>query len=344
MRLRRAWLISSLGFFALFLTVSVVIILRGGNPVETAERAAEGVAGNIIAPIESPSGYRLLALDDEAHWTALSADKALPTRVVLLIHGLDEPGAIFDDLAPALAQAGHTPLYFEYPNDQRIADSADLLHVALKLLRHRGVDRVDLVCHSMGGLVARDCLTRDTMYAGQADARDGLPDIDRWITVGTPYKGSPLAGLRLIGEWREQAVRWADSVVSGGPTPAGALADGAGEAGEDLKPDSAFLTDLNTRPLPTGAQLTVIYGVIAHGVQFANIGDELGDGVVPVWSAIPEGAGDVVKLSVNHRAMLKSAGIAQAARNAVGAAPRIAPAIPVVLQRLSRESNSVDPH
>lgn len=340
MKLRKAWLISSIAFFVLFFTVSMIIIIKGGDPIETADRMAEGFVSNIIAPIESVSGYRFLSLDDESRWSESPADKTLPSYVVLLVHGLDEPGTIFDDLALALVERGFTPLYFEYPNDQRIADSADLLHMALRQLNHRGVDRVDMICHSMGGLVVYDCLTRDTMYAGDTTDHDGLPDVDRWITVGTPFKGSPLAGLRLIAEWREQAVRWADAVTNGGPTPSGTLADGAGEAGKDLKPDSVFLTELNGRSLPTGAKLTVIYGEIAPGIEIGGIGEELGDGVVPLWSAVPAGASDVVKLGANHRAMLKSAAITQAARNAVGASLREAPAIPVILDRLSHVTDA----
>jgi len=343
MKLRRAWLISSLVFFVVFLSVSIVIIIKGGDPLDAADRTAEGVVSNIIAPIETPSGYRLLTLDDGSHWSQLSADEPLPARVILLIHGLDEPGTIFDDLAPAIAGAGLTPIYFEYPNDQHTADSADLLNVALRRLSHRGVERVDLVCHSMGGLVALDCLTRDTMYAGVADAHDGLPDIGRWITVGTPFKGAPLAGLRLIAEWREQAVRWTDSITNGAPAPAGTLADGDGQAGEDLKPGSAYLTDLDARPMPTGAPLTVLYSELAPGVEIGGIGNELGDGVVPVWSAVPGGADDVVRLGVNHRAMLKSAAIGQAARNAVGMEPRLAPAIPVILDRLAEPAEQPAP-
>ena len=336
MKLRKAWRISSILFFVVFAAVSAVIIVRGGDPIERADSAAEGVVSNIIAPIESPAGYRLLTLDENDHWTALTDADTLPTRITLLVHGLDEPGTIFDDLAPALSDAGLTPVYFEYPNDQKIASSAELMHVAMRQLKNRGVQRVDIVCHSMGGLVTRDCLTRDTIYAGAMTGHTDLPDVERWVTVGTPFLGSPFAGLRLIAEWREQAVRWSDAVVNGGPTPAGMRSDGSGEAGEDLAVDSEFLTELNERPWPVGVRLTVIYGVIAGGVEVADLGTELGDGVVPVWSAIPDDVGeDTVKLTDNHRAMLKSAGITQAARNAVGAEPREAPAIAVILDRLA---------
>ncbi|MCB9838687.1 MAG: hypothetical protein H6813_05055 [Phycisphaeraceae bacterium] len=337
MRLRRAWLLSSLGFLAVFLIVSAVIIARGGDPIATADRAAESVVSNIIAPIEHTGGYRLLSLDEDDRWVALPPDRQLPPRIVLLVHGLDEPGTIFDDLAPAIEGAGLTPIYFEYPNDQRIADSTVLLHTALRQLRQRGVDRTDLVCHSMGGLVALDCLSRESMYASDPAGVDGRPAIDRFITVGTPYQGAPMAGLRLIAEWREQAVRWSDAVFNGAPAPDGTLADGDGEAGEDLKPRSGFLLDLNDRPHPRGIAWTIIYGVWAPGVEIADINTELGDGVVPVWSGAPEGmTDDLVRLEGNHRAMLKSFGLEQAARNAAGYEPRTAPAIPVILDRLSR--------
>src|SRR5690606_22566445 len=57
------------------------------------------------------------------------ADAAGPAtdRVVLLVHGLDEPGDIWDDLTPALHEAGHTVVRFNYPNDQDPALSADAL-------------------------------------------------------------------------------------------------------------------------------------------------------------------------------------------------------------------------
>ena len=52
-------------------------------------------------------------------------------RVVMLVHGLDEPGGIWDQLAPALVADGHTVVRFEYANDQAIAISAGDLIEAL---------------------------------------------------------------------------------------------------------------------------------------------------------------------------------------------------------------------
>ena len=46
---------------------------------------------------------------------------------LVLIHGLDEPGDIWDDLAPALTAAGYAVWEYRYPNDQGIDRSADWL-------------------------------------------------------------------------------------------------------------------------------------------------------------------------------------------------------------------------
>ena len=123
-----------------------------------------------------------------------------PADLVLLIHGIDEVGPIWDNLAPQLAVRGYAVARFDYPNDQGLADSAALLHDELRSLRARGVVRITLIAHSMGGLIARDVLTSPDAYACRAAGHAGLPDITRLITVGTPNHGSPLARLRAVLE------------------------------------------------------------------------------------------------------------------------------------------------
>ncbi len=208
------------------------------------------------------------------------ASMSTPAHIVLLLHGLDEPGEIFNDLAPALAQAGYNVARFDYPNDQSPARSAELLGEALVALRATGTEHVDLIGHSMGGLVARDALTRDTIYnsqgdGGRADPRADpraahadsgtapLPMVDRLILVGTPNRGSPWARLRAIGEIREQLVRFRESDSYDPRQLLAFLSDGLGDAGEDLLPGSAYLTRLNARPLPQGVEITTIVGEVA---------------------------------------------------------------------------------
>lgn len=384
MSARRRWLrpalIAALGLFGAGGSAVLVQVgaADGLDAVAAPSRADSAPASDSARPLHAERGFGLLAHEAGGGWSPVMRGVDPPSRMVLLVHGLDEPGSIWEDLAPALRAAlqeaeddgeqrhgaGAKIVRFEYPNDQPIAESADLFAEALSLLRAGGVERVDLVCHSMGGLVARDALTREEHYGGAVEATETLPDIDRFIMVGTPHHGAPLARLRLLSEIREQVMRFFDD---GGRTEENLLRfmdDGAGEAGEDLLPGSAFLEDLNSRPLPEGVRMTIIAGTVSpvsseeirewidsrvgravlgakraerFAAALAEAGETLGDGVVPLESALLEGVDDVVLLGENHRSMLKRARVEKALRGAVaedGESPP-APAIEVILDRLT---------
>jgi pimeloyl-ACP methyl ester carboxylesterase len=334
------------------------LAVRAGRALERLK--ADGRA------VHRPRGIALLApdLSPGPAWIPIDQAAEAPPSLVLLIHGLDEPGPIWDDLGPALRSAGFRAARFDYPNDQPIAASADLLGAALRDLRSRGVTRVDLVCHSMGGLVARDVLTRPTFYAGRTDGHADLPDVRRFIAVGTPNAGSPWAKLRAVAEIREQVERFLEDPRHDWRGLLGYLSDGLGEAGDDLLPGSAYLTALNSRPLPEGVAITLIAGRLAPvkdddltwltgswllrrvigpedaakvAAGVAELSTELGDGVVPVASTLLPGVEDVVYLDgFNHRSMLKASALINGARKAIGEPVGPPAAIPVILDRLVR--------
>ncbi len=274
-------------------------------------------------------------------------------NVVVLVHGLDDPGKVWCVLAPALAKAGYTPCVFTYPNDQSIVTSAGLLAEHLQKLRRLGVRRVSLVTHSMGGLLGRELLTSPGLYNGHGTGRADDPTVDRFIMVGTPNHGSSLARFRLAGEVREQIAR----ALSGEGLLFGAIFDGTSEAKIDLLPDSAFLATLNGRRLPQDVAVTIIAGnaspvspakmaalkpwLRAHlpaGVNgtvdqtltaLSAVARGVGDGAVSLASTRLEGVQDHVIVPGNHLSMI---------RNVLPTSKRIPPAVPVILDRLSPRS------
>jgi pimeloyl-ACP methyl ester carboxylesterase len=309
-----------------------------------------------------------LSLGNEAWDTLAPASAAatpLPSRMVLLIHGLDEPGDIWNDLVPSLRTAKFDVARFDYPNDGPIAESAGRLTGWLRALRARGVMQVDLVCHSMGGLVARDALTRPGLYGGTATGHDDLPDVPRLIMVGTPNKGSAWAHVECLAECRDQFQRLLDSGKDADAgNLVGWLVDGRGEAADDLLPNSAFLNELNARPMPVGVRMTSIVGraVTPESVgvdellssrfvrallsaeeidrvraSIASASESLGDGPVGTASATL-GAGETVRIDAAHNSMLRRLTLPNMALSAIkGEAPaEPPPAIPVVLEALQK--------
>jgi pimeloyl-ACP methyl ester carboxylesterase len=107
-------------------------------------------------------------------------------RPVILIHGYGQNRGCFWWLARQLQERGIGPLYgLNYPWFLGIDDAADRLAELIdEVLAHSQEREVDLVCHSMGGLVALDYLRR----AG-ARAR-----VRRCVTVASPHGGVTWSG------------------------------------------------------------------------------------------------------------------------------------------------------
>lgn len=279
--------------------------------------------------------------------------------VVLLIHGLDEPGSIWDVLAPALTSAGYQAVRFDYPNDQAIAASADELDHALSRLKDAGASEITIVAHSMGGLVAMDALSRENVD----DER--RPRVARLITLGTPAKGAALAPLQPLLELREQAIRMTQDGRITRRELGAHQRDGQGEAGRDLTPGSAFLEELWSREAPRDLRMTAIIaragrldgdeiertilknlpapvsqspearGLTAGFARWATrsaeeLASAIGDGVVSTESASETWTDDIVVVHAHHRSMVTDAPCPIRGDNEP-------PAIRVILDRLAAD-------
>lgn len=271
-----------------------------------------------------------------------------PKRAVILIHGLGRTAFVWNDLIPKLQDAGYFVGNFEYSTDGPITDAADQLASALRDARRAGIERVDVIAHSMGGLVVRDVLTHQAYYGGDGAGSDRYPAIDRLIMLGTPNQGSNLARLTDLGSKlvRDLKIETPDAI---------GVDVIAGRAGIDLLPDSDFLKSLNQRPLPAHTRITIIAANVLNADRlnsFVQSGGQhmqeskdsqvptpsqqraatlihdlvhgLGDGCVSVNSTKLSGVDDFTVIQANHMSMLFDFRDSNS----------LPPAIPIILDRL----------
>lgn len=274
--------------------------------------------------------------------------------VVVLVHGLDDPGVVWMNLAPALVENNFYVLIMTYPNDQSITASARLVcdHLGAFFLKEK-IAPAAIVTHSMGGLVIREMLTSPDLDYGRRVEAQKVPLVQTLIMVAPPNHGSHLARFRLLMEVRDQVHQWLKKDYHWLTS----LLDGAGEGGLDLIPGSRFLTQLNRRPLPENLNIQVIAGqaspwseaeilarmsrvekalprelawaarplVQAGGKALASLVHALGDGLVSQDSARLDGV-DVTLVQGTHLTMI---------RTLSAHTPKIPRAIPVILSMLT---------
>jgi pimeloyl-ACP methyl ester carboxylesterase len=239
---------------------------------------------------------------------------------VILVHGLDDPGIIWDDLAPVLQENRFQVFFMSYPNDQAIQASSRLFFDQMQGLANQDPAPVSIVTHSMGGLVARDMLTCPELNYPGAAAAGTVPKIRQLIFVAPPNQGAHLARFRIVTEIKDQIYH----LSVPGTHWLHCLLDGTGAAGVDLLPGSRFLNLLNQRPLPANVKMDIIAGMILFSRKEGGIKERLGDGLVSVNTTRLDGV-SLLRVPGNHFSMI---------RNLTRSSTRIPPAVPVIVELL----------
>ncbi len=108
---------------------------------------------------------------------------------------LDQILHAYDNLYAELSDNGYVPEkdLFTFPYEWRDSnvDNAKLLKAEIARIKKKtNWPKVDLVAHSMGGLLARQYI----------ESADYVDDVDQLITLGTPHLGSPEAYLKWDGD------------------------------------------------------------------------------------------------------------------------------------------------
>lgn len=122
--------------------------------------------------------------------TRVAVDVGGGPNPVVLVAGTFSPAAGLGVLAARLRADGHDVTVFELPDLGRgdiPTTSAALAPVVERVRARTGAERVDLVGHSQGGLVAREYVK----------TFGGAPHVDKVIGLGAPNHGTLLANLAV---------------------------------------------------------------------------------------------------------------------------------------------------
>ena len=235
---------------------------------------------------------------------ALAYPDASPVPLVL-IHGLmgseaDWHTGEIEDYGSMLARSlGWTPIYVRYNSGRAIADNGAELASLLAALDESwpvAIDHLVLLCHSMGGLVARAACHA----AGSTQPRPPwLEHVSRAIYLGTPHRGAPMervgrAVARLLHSIDDPYARLLGQLGDLRSTGIKDLGD-ANLRHEDRARQMSLRDIAHPVPLLPHIQHLLIAGTLAHEPWLAAL---FGDGIVPVASAInrPETALTSVKI------------------------------------------------
>ena len=284
-------------------------LVRGALP-----RLLRGEAGPALPP---------LALDDG--WDDAPAGRDL----ALFVHGLDSSPERLEGIRDEARTLGLPTGSFRYTTDGPLQDAAVLLAGALaEVARADPRRRITIVAFSAGGLVAR---------AAVEDPRLDPGNVHRLLLVAPPTRGSLLAPFQPVWEVLEHSAGRGSLLER----LLASVEDGLGEAGQDLRPGSPFLRDLDRRARNPRIRYTVILGTGGpiSGWEIAALERALdraaseyrvarfvarpvrewlrgleevvwgqGDGAVSVRRGLLEGAGETILLPFSHLEMLSREG------------------------------------
>ena len=260
--------------------------------------ALNGVLGDYLAatanPLATPMALRLggraLALDAQALKARLP--QAGP-RLLLLLHGLCMNDLQWQreghDHGAALArECGYTAVYLRYNSGLHVSINGHALAQNIESLLAAWpvpLERVVLLGHSMGGLLARSAMH----YGAQAGQR-WTARIDDLVCLGTPHHGAP---LERAGNWVDLllgATSYAAPFARLGKLRSAGITDlrHGNLTDDDWVGRDRFARHADRRQLVPLPEATRCYAMAASiGEKTGDLKDRLlGDGLVPLDSAL----------------------------------------------------------
>lgn len=276
-------------------------LLPAGGAAPHARREAliaalNGVLGDHLAdsdnPLALPMRFRqqgqALPLQPEALRASLAVRSTTP-RLLVLLHGLCmndlqwRLGAAEDPGQALARELGYTPVYLHYNSGLGIARNGRLLAERLEALCEawpQPLERLVLLGHSMGGLLARSAIHQ------AQDMQLGWPQrLDDLVCLGSPHLGAPLERAGHGLERLLAALPYAAPLARLGQIRSAGITDLRLGHITEAQPDARGRRRWDRVPLPPG---TCCYAVAASlGPAPHSLKSRLlGDGLVPLTSAL----------------------------------------------------------
>lgn len=248
-----------------------------GESAEMARAIVNGVLGDHLVATANP-----LALP----MTLRRTDNPPTGRLLVLVHGLCMSDRGWTrrghDHGERLARdQGWSPHYLSYNSGEHISTNGRALATMLEDLLATWplpVERLAIVGHSMGGLVARSAC-----HYGELAGNSWVKRLDSLVFLGTPHNGAP---LERIGHWTDEVVGrfsfLAPFVRLGRARSAGIVDLRYGHLRDE---DHLAGADRQPVPLPPGVNCFAIAATTAEKVGGLKA-RLIGDGLVPIDSAL----------------------------------------------------------
>ncbi|WP_199507371.1 MULTISPECIES: alpha/beta fold hydrolase [unclassified Psychrobacter] len=270
-----------------------------------------GVMGDHLVRLKNPLAISMSLYD----YTGQRPKAPLSGRVIILCHGLcmsylSWENSYGDSLGRYLHDGleGTTVLYLDYNTGRRISDNGLSLAAELQTLvtKHPDITQIDLVGHSMGGLVARSAL-----FYARLQGDSWAQRVGNLITLGSPHHGASLEriGYYIHDLWAR--IPFASSFAKLGDLRSAGIidlrygsireADWQSLEGRGILPPEF----LHPAQLPLDIYSYFVAGTLMEEHYDARASSFLGDGLVTVASALGEAEDDehVLFVPESHKAV-----------------------------------------
>ncbi|MGM8910560.1 alpha/beta fold hydrolase [Psychrobacter sp. 1U1] len=274
-----------------------------------------GVMGDHLVNHDNPLAIPMILYDSASRpRSGQLQNKEISGRVIILCHGLcmshlswqpAEPNSLGAHIKRSLPKS--TVLYLDYNTGRRISlNGRNFSKVLQELVAHNpNISQIDLVGHSMGGLVARSAL-----FYGKQQGFDWVKRVGNLITLGSPHHGASLERIGYFVQDMIAKLPFAGSLAKLGDLRSTGIIDlRHGSIRDDdwmsLEGRSVLPQDFHhPARLPLHVNTYFIAATLVEAHYDSKATSLLGDGLVTIESALGEYDGEhALSVPEGHKAI-----------------------------------------